>query len=249
MKKLSFIKSKYFWKNLALIILVGIILVWITMFILRLYTFHGQSIEVPDFVGKTMMEIDEMRESRHYNFVVVDSVYDNSKKPGSVSSQLPLPASHVKKGRTVYLTLIAFTPEKTKLPNLIDLTARQSSALLESHGLKVGRIEYVPDVGKTVLKAKYKGRVLQWGHVLNKGEKVDLVIGRGKGEGKVYIPKLLGKTRDEARLIINDAGLNLGGEVFMNPKDTINVRVVKQSPRYSEEAEINLGETIDLWYE
>lgn len=247
--KLGFIKSGYFWRNFALMIILGIILIWVTLFILKLYTFHGQSIEVPDFVGKTMMEINETRESRHYNFIVVDSVYDNSKTPGSVTSQLPLPGSHVKKGRSVYLTLIAFTPEKTKLPNLIDLTARQSSALLESHGLKVGRIEYVPDVGKTVLKAKYKGQVIQWGHVLNKGEKIDLVIGRGKGEGKVYVPKLVGKTRDKARLAINDAGLNVGAEVFMNPDDTINVRVVKQNPRYSEKAEINLGQSIDLWYE
>ena len=112
MKIFSFIKSIHFWKHLALIILAGLIIIWITLFFLRLYTFHGQSIEVPNFSGKTMEEIQIMRESRHYNFTIVDSVYDNSKTPGSVVSQLPLPGSHVKKGRTIYLTIIAFTPEK-----------------------------------------------------------------------------------------------------------------------------------------
>lgn len=249
MKIFSFIKSFHFWKHLALIIAAGFILMWITLFFLRLYTFHGQSIEVPDFSGKTMEEVKDMRESRHYNFLIVDSVYDNSKTPGSVVSQLPLPGSHVKKGRTVYITIIAYTAEKTKLPNLIDFTSRQATALLETHGLKVGKIEYVPDVGQTVIRAKYKGKVIAWGTEINKGEKIDLVIGKGKGGEDIFVPKLVGKTRDQARRIINEAGLNVGSEIFQDPDDTVNVRVVKQNPKYDKDLEISVGETIDLWYE
>ncbi len=249
MKVLGFIKTIHFWKHLGLIALATMLLIWITLFFLRLYTFHGQSIEVPDFSGKTMSEIEEMRESRHYDFQIVDSVYDNTKTPGSVVSQLPLPGSHVKKGRTVYITIIAFQPEKTKLPNLVDLTARQAAALLETHGLKTGKKEYVPDVGQTIIKAKHNGKVIPWGTVLNKGEVIDLVIGKGKGNAKVYIPKLVGKTREKAIQLINEAGLNVGAEVFMNPDDTINVRVVKQDPRYGKDEEINIGSSIDLWYE
>jgi beta-lactam-binding protein with PASTA domain len=196
-----------------------------------------------------MEEIQIMRESRHYNFTIVDSVYDNSKTPGSVVSQLPLPGSHVKKGRTIYLTIIAFTPEKTKLPNLIDFTYRQAEALLETHGLKIGKVERVPDVGQTVIKAKYKGKVIPWGTELNKGEKIDLVIGKGKGGGKVYIPKLIGKSREQAHQLIHEAGLNVGAEIFFNPNDTVNVRVVKQNPKFDKEKEINIGESVDLWYE
>lgn len=249
MKVLSFIKTIHFWKHMALIIVAGLLLVWITLFFLRLYTFHGQSIEVPDFSGKTLTEIDEMRESRFYEFLIVDSVYDNTKTPGSVVSQLPLPGSHVKKGRSVYVTIIAFQPEKTKLPNLVDFTARQAAALLETNGLKVGKKEYVPDVGQTVIKAKHKGKVIPWGTELNVGEVIDLVIGKGKGNAKVYVPKLVGKSREKAIQMINEAGLNVGAEVFMNPKDTVSVRVVKQDPKHSEENEINVGASIDLWYE
>lgn len=249
MKVLGFIKTIHFWKHLGLIVLAGFLFIWLTLFFLRLYTFHGQSIDVPDFSGNTLEEIKDMRESRFYDFVIVDSVYDNTKTPGSVVSQLPLPGSHVKKGRTVYLTIIAFLPEKTKLPNLVDFTARQASALLETHGLKTGRKEYVPDVGQTVIKAKYNGKVIPWGTEINKGEVIDLVIGKGKGNAKVYVPRLVGKSREKAIQMINEAGLNLGAEVFMNPKDTVNVRVVKQSPRSGEDAEINVGASIDLWYE
>jgi len=249
MKVFGFIRSMHFWKHLVLIALASLIFIWITLFFLRLYTFHGQSIEVPDFAGKTLEEVRELRESRHYEFLIVDSIYDNTKTPGSIASQLPLPGSHVKKGRTVYITIIAYTAEKTKLPNLVDMTYRQAEALLETHGLKIGKVERVPDVGKTVIKAKYKGKMIAWGTELDKGEKIDLVIGKGKGESEVFIPKLVGKSREKAHQLINEAGLNVGSEIFADPDDTVNVRVVKQRPKYEEEKEINMGESIDLWYE
>ncbi|PKP04783.1 MAG: hypothetical protein CVU11_03465 [Bacteroidetes bacterium HGW-Bacteroidetes-6] len=249
MKIFRFIKSIHFWKHLLLIFGASLLMIWATLFFLRLYTFHGQSIEVPDFSGKTLNEVQEMRESRVYSFQIVDSVYDNTKIPGSIVSQLPLPGSHVKKGRTVYITIIAFQPEKTKLPNLVDLTARQATAILETHGLKVGKIDYVPDVGRTVIRATYQGKTINWGTELNKGEKIDLVIGRGSGNEKVFVPKLVGKTRNKARQIINEAGLNIGAEVFMNADDTVNVRVVRQNPAYGNDREVNLGVSIDLWYE
>ena len=135
------------------------------------------------------------------------------------------------------------------MPNLIDLSARQATALLETHGLKVGRIEYVPDIGQTVLRAKHNGKVIPWGEEINKGEKIDLVIGKGRGDADTYIPNVVGERRRDAIRKINDAGLNVGAEIFANENDTVNVYVVKQNPPYRKDAEIGLGETIDLWYE
>ncbi|PLW92001.1 MAG: penicillin-binding protein [Marinilabiliales bacterium] len=245
----KFIKSIHFWKHLGLIILSFGVLLWLTLQFLNLYTFHGQSIEVPDFTGYTVQEVENMEESKHYRFEVVDSVYDNTKIPGSIVSQLPLPGSNVKKGRQVYITIIALLPEKTTLPNLIDFSERQAIALLETHGLKVGRLEYVPDIGQTVLRAKYNGKVIPWGTEINKGEKIDLVIGRGRGDADTYIPNVMGELRRDAIRKINDAGLNVGAEIFAHPDDTVNVYVTRQNPPYREDAEIGLGETIDLWYE
>lgn len=245
----KFIKSIHFWKHLGLIILAFAVLLWLTLKFLNLYTFHGQSIEVPDLTGYTTNEVKNMDESKYYRFEVVDSVYDNTKTPGSIVSQLPLPGSHVKKGRMVYLTIIAYLPEKTTMPNLVDFSSRQATALLETHGLKVGRIEFVPDIGQTVLKAKHNGKVIPWGAEINKGEKIDLVIGKGHGDAETYIPNVVGKPRRDAIRMINDAGLNLGAEMFANDNDTVNVTVVRQNPPYRKDAEIDLGQTIDLWYE
>ena len=249
MSFLRFVRTIHFWKHLGLMAIVGFIIVWLITIFLNLFTFHGQSIEVPNFKGMTMDEISAMDGSGRFDFVVVDSVYDLARKPGSVISQLPYSGSHVKKGRSVYLTLVASEPESTKLPNLVDMTARQATALLETYGLKVGKIKYVPDVGQTVLKASIKGKELSWGASLPKGSKIDLVIGRGgKGE-KVIIPDLIGKSRDEARNIVTSLGLNIGAEIFKSKRDTLKVKVVKQKPSASGENEINVGETIDLWYE
>lgn len=249
MSFLRFVRTVHFWKHLGLMAAAGFLIVWLITIFLNLFTFHGQSIEVPDFKGMTMEEIENMDGSGRFDYVVVDSVFDLARKPGSVISQLPYSGSHVKKGRSIYLTLVASEPEATKLPNLVDMTARQATALLETYGLRVGKIKYVPDIGQTVLKAICKGKEISWGTELPKGSKVDLVIGRGgKGE-KVIIPDLVGKSRDEARNTITGLGLNVGSEVFKSKRDTLKVKVVKQKPSASGENEINVGETIDLWYE
>lgn len=245
----SFLKSRYFWIHFGLMVGATVILIWLTLLFLRLFTFHGESIDVPDFSGKTMEEIQEMPEARHYDFIVVDSIYDNTKEKGTILTQTPFPGSKVKKGRNIYLTMVAMEQEKTKMPNLLDLTARQATAILETYGLKVGQFEYVPDVGQTVMRAKVNGKAIAWGDPIVKGTKVDLVVGRGTSKEMAFVPKLVGKSRKDAHRLINEAGLNVGSEVFANKSDTVRVRVVKQSPAFGKDAEINLGTSIDLWYE
>lgn len=245
----TFIKSRYFWIHFGLMVGVTVVLIWLSLLFLRLFTFHGQSIDVPDFSGMTMEEIQEMPEAKHFDFIVVDSIYDNTREKGTILTQTPYPGSKVKKGRNVYLTMVAMEQEKTRMPNLLDLTARQATAILETYGLKVGKIEYVPDVGQTVMRAKVQGKVIAWGDPIVKGTKVDLVIGRGSNREKASVPKLVGKTRKDALRLIYEAGLNVGEEVFTNKNDTVRVRVVKQRPAYSKDNEITLGTAIDLWYE
>lgn len=134
-------------------------------------------------------------------------------------------------------------------PNLQDLTVRQATTVLETYGIKVGRIEFVPDIGSTVVRWKQMGKTISPGEKLVKGSRVDLVVGSGDGRGNTYLPNLIGKSRDEARSIITGAGLNIGSEFFLNKRDTVSVRVARQSPSYSDDYEISLGSIIDLWYE
>ncbi|MCX7696897.1 MAG: PASTA domain-containing protein [Bacteroidales bacterium] len=249
----SLITKKYFWKHTLLMLFITFILVLLIQIFLRFITFHGEKLEVPDFTGMNIVELQVNKEFRHFQFEVIDSVYNNDKNPGTVVSQIPSPGSFVKKGRKIYLTIISFSPEMTKMPNLIDLSLRESQAILKTYGLKIGKIEYVPDIGRTVIRAKYKGNVIAWGAPIPKGSKVDLVVGNGSrsvdSEEEIIVPKLIGLSRTKALEKISSCGLSVGKEVFLNNeiKNDDQYRVVKQKPGQSQK--VDYGTEIDLWYE
>lgn len=236
-------------KHSILVLLALVVFFWLILRFINLYTNHGKTYVVEDYTGLRYEEVLNNPSNDVFEFVIIDSIFDNNKEKGSVVSQTPLPKSNVKKHRKIYLTIVASQPEMVACPNLQDLTVRQATTVLETYGIKVGRIEFVPDIGSTVVRWKQMGKTISPGEKLVKGSRVDLVVGSGDGRGNTYLPNLIGKSRDEARSIITGAGLNIGSEFFLNKRDTVSVRVARQSPSYSDDYEISLGSIIDLWYE
>jgi len=245
----DFFKSKLFFKQIIILFLMGFLLLWLIFKILDVYTKHGKTYVVGDYTGLKIDEIESNTNNDVFNFVIIDSIFDNNLEKQTVVSQTPLPNSNVKKNRKVYITIVASQPEMVSCPNLQDLTVRQASTVLETYGLSLGKIEFVPDIGSTVISWKQMGKEIKPGDKLVKMSKVDLVVGNGSGGGVTYVPNLIGKTKNEARNLIHIAGLNIGSEFFLNRNDTINVKVVRQSPSDSSEEVISLGSTIDIWYE
>lgn len=247
MKFWKFIKSKQFWINFGMMLGITFILLFIVYQSLNIYTRHGTSIDVPDFTGLSVEELEDVSNKHDFEFIIVDSIYNPEKVKGTVISQNPLPGASVKKGRKIYITIIAYTPEMVEMPNLKDLTSRQATAMLETYGLKIGKIRYVPDVGKTVLEQRYNGRVISPGDKIEKASSIDLTIGKGESHDKAFVPDLIGLSRENARIAINEAGLNVGAEIFDNKNDTINVIVYKQIPSFSRNSETPLGSDVDIW--
>jgi beta-lactam-binding protein with PASTA domain len=181
MKKIwDYISAKPILKNIIYMFLLSLALIWITMFILRLYTQHGKTISVPDFSGVSLNKLGEFAESNRLRYIIIDSIYDSKKPRGSVASQEPVPGSKVKEGRTIYLTVIANMPEQVIIPNLIDLSLRQAVSILETYGLKPGRIEFRHSEFKNaVLEQRYKGRATKTDQAVKLGSAIDLVLGDG----------------------------------------------------------------------
>ncbi len=248
MKKfLRFLGSKVFFKNLGIMVVLTILLVWIALKLVDTYTLHGKSITVPDFTGVKMQELSEFVDDKALEFVIVDSIYSTVHAKGSVINQDPKPNTKVKNGRTIYLTVIAMMPEKVTMPDLKDLTLRQAIARLETYGLKVGKLKYVPDMARNnVLKQKHNGEIIKPGTSIEKGKKIDLVLGKGLSFKTTHVPDLYGKTRNEAIRLINAASLNIGLETFENDVDKLEAIVYKQSPKA--DIDVRLGAEIDLWY-
>ncbi len=245
----EFIKSKYFFIQLFLAVILAIIILWLSLRLLDVYTLHGRTITVPDLEGLYEEDVKTLLGSLNLDYALQDSIYDDSRKRGTVAAQEPIPGNEVKRGRTIYLTMIAKLPEMVTVPDLTDLTLRQAIALLNNHGLKVGKLEYTPSIAKNaVIKQKYNHGTIKPGTKLEKNTKIDLVLGDGHATSKVTVPLVVGMARQEAQNEINRASLNIGNEIFLDD-DSVNVKVYRQEPDVLHSTKfLNIGSTIDIYY-
>ncbi len=249
MSIISFIKSKTFRNHILLAIAVIIALLWLSLKALDYYTMHSKTITVPDLDGMQTEEAERTLKDMNLRAVINDSIFDSEREKGSVATQNPAPGNEVKKNRTIYLTTVAILPEMVAIPDLTDLSLRQALAMLETHGLQAGRLEYVPNIARNaVLQQKYNQGTIEPGTMVEKGTRIDLVLGDGAADTRVYVPLLIGKTREEAIQLINSSSLNVGQEVFLDDEPE-GLRVYSQSPSVHEQRQrLEMGSTVDLYY-
>lgn len=249
---ISFLKSKDFWKHFAYAfggIIVGI---YIVLLFLRLYTHHGQALSVPVFEGLTLEEARQLASDKNLRLQIIDSVYIPGKPGGTIVAQNPSADSKVKAKRFIFVTLNAVNPEKTDMPNVIGISLRQAQDNIESSGLKVGNINYVPDIAVNyVLRQYYKNREIAPNTKINKGSRIDLVVGMGVSNERSTIPNLVGLSLDNARETMAAAYFNMGAVVYDNSvetyDDSLKAVIWKQIPEYSAGSTINLGSPIDVF--
>ena len=235
---------------LALGIFLGIIL-FATVF-LKLYTHHGSTRAVPDVKNLSLAEATEVLEDRGMRTFVSDSVFQLGMKPGAVIAQNPKAGTKVKKNRKIYLTINAFQPEMIDMPNIVGVSRRQAKSLLESYGLMVGHIKYVPDIAfDNVLNQRYNGKDIASGTKIAKGSKVDLVLGRGNTGESAQVPDLTGMTLRTAQMLLTDSYLNMGITIFdkkvISSQDSVQAFIFKQKPSPDHIRTLRLGSYIDVW--
>jgi eukaryotic-like serine/threonine-protein kinase len=181
----SYLKSASFFKHLAISTLSLAAIVWILFKLLSIYTHHGETAEVPDFSGKKISELEAFVKDKHVGFIIIDSVYDPKENPGIVIKQDPEAKSLVKHNRIIYLYVTSTQAPQMAMPKLVDRSTRQAVFMIESYGLKVGKItEVAGDCKGCVLAQSFNGKEIMPGDAIKKGSKIDLTVGK-KEEGYI----------------------------------------------------------------
>lgn len=184
----GYIKSKVFLKHFALSIICLAIVLWILFKLLGVYTHHGETAEVPDFKGKAISELDKFVADKNVGYTIIDSVYSPEEKPGIVIKQDPEAKSLVKHNRMIYLYVTSTQAPQMAMPKLVDRSTRQALFMIESYGLKIGKItEVAGDCKGCVLKQFFNGKEIMPGDAIKKGSKIDLTVGK-KEEGYSSAP-------------------------------------------------------------
>ncbi len=247
----SFLKDKHFYKHLLLsgITLILLFVIWLQF--LSSYTLHDEYIKVPDFNNIPISELDSIVEENNIRYVIIDSIFDNKRAKGIVVHQDPKPFSDVKENRKIYLTINSLQTQKVYFPDIYDLSLRQAIRQLEKNGLEVGKLEYRSDIATNkVLDYKVNGIRIKPEQELYLGTIVDLVVGKGLSKKLVVVPNLVGLSRVEANIILKSTSLNIGAEIFkIEVQDSLAAIIYKQFPEADDENTLNIGATIDLFFE
>lgn len=248
MKAPLFVKDKWFYISLGVIILLIIIGFEIVFHSLDSFTRHGEEMLVPDLNSMNYEDVQQ-EYGDVFHFQLIDSVYVKDFPEGAVYQQDPRPGLKVKKGRNIYIIRTTIAPEIVRVPNLRNLSLRQAMVLLSSAGLKVDRLEFVDYFARNaVVEQLVSGIVVEPNTELEKGTAVTLRVGYGNGDKTTYLPDIIGVSKNLAKEKINNASLNLGTEIYIDNDEPENLIVYKIDPEYDKNTMVELGSEVNVWY-
>src|SRR5687768_15110112 len=158
-------------------------------------------VTVPDLQGMTLSEASNFLETRDLGYEVTDSSYNLDLPPLTVLGQYPKPWTKVKINRKINLKLNAPKPPTVKYPDLNGSTFEFAQSQLKSLDLRIGTIEYRPDIAQnSILESKTGRTKIHPGQLIPKGTKIDLII--GGPTDKFALPDFTHMPLDEAEAYI-----------------------------------------------
>lgn len=177
-----------FWVNIVMMVLIIVAVPVGALYMLDSFTHHGEKIEVPNVLGKSLYDAETMLKDRGLVALVVDSMYDKSAPRGSVLEQSPKSGYEVKGGRMVYLAVNLKGEPMAQVPDVVGHgSLREAVALLQSLGFKL--TAHKPVLGRPkdlVLGVKQGTRDVHAGETIPRDRPLTLVIGGGEIDSTMY---------------------------------------------------------------
>ena len=163
-------------------------------------------VEMPNIVGLSKEEAQAQIESAKLKFEVDKEEYNKDVPEGYVISQDPTyieKYNKVKQGSTVKV-IISKGQEKTTIPNVKGKEKEEAIKLIEDAKLKA---EVVEEASKTVKEGYVISQEIDPDTDAFAGD--TLIIHVSTGVEKVSVPDVIGKSQDEAKKILAEAGFNV----------------------------------------
>lgn len=245
------IKSKRFYINLSIAIIVIFLVFFTTIIGIDIYTDQGHEIDIPDLKGMSIEEAEDVLKDKSLTVEIIDSVYSTNLEKGSIIEQAPKTNNKIKENRTIYVTVVAFSKEMVSMPDLVNASIRQAITDASSFGIKIGERKYIPGLKDYVLKQIYRGNQIKVGTKIPKGTYIDLEIGQGTNNEQIPVPNVLGMKLPEANSKCSNSFISISGIFYddkvLTKKDSLNSVIYKQSPMPIDNNKIVLGSFIDVW--
>lgn len=223
-----------------------------TKWFLSSYTHSSDDykVDLPNLIGLKTSQLAETLEPLELNYEITDTVFSEKGAKGTVLLQTPgatsLTRQKIKKGRTVYLTVVSDKPKLIVVPKLVSKSRRHAEGVLKIIGLKA-TVKYKPynDCNDCVIEQLYKGKALKEGARVPKGETITLILGQKSGE-LVPVVDLSGLTIEQAKERLSNSSLTMFITCECKTrKDSLTATVYRQEPA---SGEVAAGTEISVWF-
>lgn len=155
--------------NLAIIIVVAALGIWIVYFSIALFTRHGQTDKVPGVENMSYTQAIEVLNDHGFKVDIRDSLYKDDVRPGFVIEQFPKANSIVKPGRKIFLYINAVHPKEVVIDDdnhpledaLRSFSYRSAMAKLQELGFKNIKIVRILGDNECVAKITADGTTVK----------------------------------------------------------------------------------------
>ena len=168
---------------------------------------HGREVEVPRVVGSSLHEADQSLRALGLELEVESHFYSGDVPEGRIVSQLPLPGTRVRRGRTVRVAE-SLGPQRAVIPSVVGQSARAAEINIRRRGLDVGTVAeaHLPDQPADQVVAQSPPP--QAGNALS--PKISLLVNAPLDTHAYLMPDFAGRPLAEAVEAVEAAGLKLG---------------------------------------
>ena len=195
-------------------------------------------IAVPDVKNMTVVEAQKLLEEKEFKVELEEKYGDPAQfKPGTVMEQSPK-AGEKRKQRSLIILTICKGAELKGVPEVVGMSLSKAENTLLNAGFKLGKLTKKHVEGQrigTVLTQSPKAM-----DKAPKGSGIDLVI----NEGDKPVPNLIGKSIDEAKRLLEQAGLKLGEVKEVNDHSAVKNVVLASNPNAG--TKIGAGDAVSI---
>ncbi len=256
--KIPLYKDPYVWRNLFAMLLFLFTLLMLTSWWLKCYTRHGESIILPDFVGKTLHEAERLAKKHDFVLVKNDSLYLVDKPGSMIVRQTPDAGSLVKEDRKIYLVVTKHNADLIALSSLPRLYGQsydvKKSELERGFEIKSNIVGYTYDAGPKnyIMAVVYLGDTILSSKIeksdfkLPKGGTLDFILSTDTG-AELPVPNVTCLTYPAATFLLTSLGLIITEieEDIINDKNLSYV--IHQEPLFDQEGKMKSGDTIRIF--
>ena len=185
----------------------------------------GRRVPVPNIIGMSQDEAQLALEKQGLDWGAPARAYSDTVPAGHVVSCQPKVGRKVGLGQAVTAVISRGVETKT-VPDVVGKTKDQAGAAIKGAGLTLGDV--TEDYSASVAQGKVISSDPKAGKVIEHTTKVSIVVSKGKEPAT--IPDVTGKSEDDAKKALEDAGLKKG-KVSQDYSDSVaKGRVISSSP-------------------